>query len=223
MEEHTVQLTDSSVTRYLKNHPRFFDRYPELLLELKITHESGDAISLVQKQLEMLRERASCQQTTIENAIEIARENSSLFEMTKRLTLQLLEADNVQDLIDRLDQSIRYDFKADAMRLCLDIETLKTKKHHALIQLQHDNTTQTFFPHSPHIQSCLKIMLNFQTQPCQGQKGLLVIGSREANYFGGSKDTLFLEFIGNLLERLLPNCLNLSQGVEHEHGHHHHL
>ena len=50
-------LSENLVTDYLKNNPNFFVENPLILTELKIPHESGTAISLVEKQLAVLRDQ----------------------------------------------------------------------------------------------------------------------------------------------------------------------
>ena len=50
-------LNDDSVSRYLTDNPEFFNRKADLLLGLSIPHESGAAISLLERQVAMYRER----------------------------------------------------------------------------------------------------------------------------------------------------------------------
>ena len=50
-------LSAAQVADYLRAHPEFFESQTELLAELKIPHESGKAISLLERQVVILRER----------------------------------------------------------------------------------------------------------------------------------------------------------------------
>ena len=57
-ENHTSERsTENLVADYLKNNLDFFVKNPAILAELKIPHEHGGAISLVEKQLTVLREQ----------------------------------------------------------------------------------------------------------------------------------------------------------------------
>ena len=47
----------ATVAAYLQAHPDFFSQREELLLSLRIPHQRGDTISLVERQLELLRGR----------------------------------------------------------------------------------------------------------------------------------------------------------------------
>ncbi|MEY3182111.1 MAG: hypothetical protein RLZ35_96 [Pseudomonadota bacterium] len=225
MEQSSLPLTDLSVAKYLKNHPCFFENYPELLLELKMTHQSGAAISLIQKQVELLRERCQHQQKTIQNTLEIARENSSLFESIKHLTLRLLEVRDYPTLKKVLEEHLRRDFGAHAIELLIHGEGEENTKPHALVELQHDSTQtyccgrisqteqQALFPTQPAVRSYAKIPLSFFNKEKNPQTGLLLIGSQQPDNFHPSKDTLFLQFIGNMLERILPQYITALEGA----------
>jgi len=237
LEAPALRLTDACIAKYLKNHPHFFEHYPELLIDLKITHQSGDAISLVQKQVELLRERSTRQQNTINNVIEIASENSRLFEITKRLILRFLEIQDLKTLLHELDDSIRHDFGADAMRVLvprqpegMNLPILMgpfEEVVNPLLALQHEvfmptscgsirlEERQAFFPNNPSVLSYVRIPLKLKFPEGQ-EPGLWVIGSRKPKHFHEGKDTLFLEFIGNLLERLLPSFLAKQGEIPHE-------
>jgi len=45
------------VIRFLVENPNFFDQHPEALSELSISHVSYGAVSLVERQVAVLRER----------------------------------------------------------------------------------------------------------------------------------------------------------------------
>ncbi len=50
-------LEDQLVYQYLLEHPAFFQQHPELLARLRLPHAQRGAVSLVERQLEMQRER----------------------------------------------------------------------------------------------------------------------------------------------------------------------
>ena len=226
-DQSSLPLTDLSVAKYLKNHPCFFENYPELLLELKMTHQSGAAISLIQKQVELLRERCAHQQKTIQNTLEIARENSDLFEAIKNLTLRLLEVRDFETLKTYLEDNLRRDFGAHAIQLIVNDESFENNETHELIAQQHSNNTayccgrlsheerERFFPNHLDVRSYAKIPLRFlsNTKYVKPQAGVLLIGSQHPDNFHPSKDTLFLQFIGNMLQRILPQYLTALEGV----------
>ena len=52
-------LNDSSVAEYLQTYPDFFERNSPLLIKLRLPHlrDAGATVSLVERQVEVLRER----------------------------------------------------------------------------------------------------------------------------------------------------------------------
>ena len=51
------EINDEIVREYLKNHDDFLQRYPDMLDFLHVSHASGSAVSLVEKQVSVMRER----------------------------------------------------------------------------------------------------------------------------------------------------------------------
>ena len=47
---------EAEVIAFLRTHPSFLDQHPELLSQLEIPHGSGDAVSLLERQVAVLRE-----------------------------------------------------------------------------------------------------------------------------------------------------------------------
>ena len=50
-----VGLDEDSVAAYLSEHPEFFNKQEDLLAKLRIPHKSGGAISLLERQVSLLR------------------------------------------------------------------------------------------------------------------------------------------------------------------------
>ena len=53
----TGKIDEDAVIAYLRSDPDFFVRQPALLSELNLPHASGRAVSLVEHQVAILRER----------------------------------------------------------------------------------------------------------------------------------------------------------------------
>ena len=83
-------LTDERVLDYLKTDPEFFQRHAGLLSELKVSHESGRAVSLIERQVAILRERNMQMRRRMNELIQAAKDNDELFAKTRTLTLELL-------------------------------------------------------------------------------------------------------------------------------------
>lgn len=106
-------ITELSVAAYLEDHPDFFNKYPALLAGLELPHESGRAISLVEKQVALLREQNRQTRRRLHELIEIAEQNEDLARRLHRLTLDLLAADRPAALFKTLYEDLRRNFQAD--------------------------------------------------------------------------------------------------------------
>ena len=82
-------LDDDSVSKYLIENPDFFNRKADLLLDLTIPHVSGGAISLLERQVALFRERNRDLQNNINNFIFNAEENDAMFEKTRIVILEI--------------------------------------------------------------------------------------------------------------------------------------
>jgi uncharacterized protein len=91
-------LDDETVMRYLRDHTDFFQRHPELVSELELPHESGSAVSLVERQVALLRDRNIELRKRLGTLLQAAEENDALFTKTRALTLALLDAGSLDDL-----------------------------------------------------------------------------------------------------------------------------
>lgn len=85
------QLPDAeSVAAYLSAHPEFFVDHDELIPDLRIPHLQGGAVSLVERQVKLLRERNIEMRHRLSHLMDVARDNDRLFDKTRRLVLDLL-------------------------------------------------------------------------------------------------------------------------------------
>ena len=113
-ENHTSERsTENLVANYLKNNLDFFVKNPVILAELKIPHEHGGAISLVEKQLTVLREQNQETNKKIHELIEIATQNEELARRMHQLALTLIDADDPKDIFSTMYDNLKKNFHAD--------------------------------------------------------------------------------------------------------------
>ena len=80
--------TAEVVSDYLKENPDFFNQHPEVLSELKLTQRFGDsAISLVERQVAILRERNAELRRRLDTLMLVAEHNEALLEGLRKLSL----------------------------------------------------------------------------------------------------------------------------------------
>ena len=213
------RLTDSDVMQYLQDHPDFFIGKDDLLADLRVPHNSGPATSLVERQLSVHRERNVELRQRLSDLLENARRNDQLFEKSRRLVLALVEADNWLAVQAALDDSLRKDFNVDAWALLhfternleeplIAIRSAETQRHihrmfkgHRALCGQLDQTEIALLLASP--QTECRSVAAAQIRG-QGNIGALVVASEDPGYYRSSMDTLFLDYIADILALRLP-------------------
>ena len=136
-EETSTTATDiESVVEYLRLHPDFFEKQPELLAELNLSHSCGGAVSLIEHQVRALRNQNGGLKKQLDDLISIARENDVLNDRIHRLTLSLLDADTINDAYIALDDTLRGEFQCDAVsvKLFLDMDEVEPEDDNELMQ-----------------------------------------------------------------------------------------
>ena len=107
------ELSDQAVYDYLVAHPDFFERNAGLLSTLDLPHSNGGAVSLVERQVSVLRQNDLKRKRQLKDLIEVARANDLLATKIHELTLQLMAAGNLSDSVIALEQAMRTGFGAD--------------------------------------------------------------------------------------------------------------
>ncbi|WP_181296422.1 DUF484 family protein [Pseudomonas sp. Q2-TVG4-2] len=213
------QLPDAeSVAAYLRAHPEFFVDHDELIPELRIPHLPGGAVSLVERQVKLLRERNIEMRHRLSQLMDVARDNDRLFDKTRRLVLDLLDANSLEEIIGAVDESLRHEFQVPYVSLILFSESpLPVGRSVAAAEAQQAiggllGTGKTVCgvlrPHelaflfgeeeSSGIGSAAVVALS-------QQQGILAIGSQDPQHYKSSLGTLFLGYIAEVLTRVLPH------------------
>ena len=111
--------TEKMVREYLRNNPTFLDDNADILESIVVSHDSGSAISLVERQVGILRDRNKEMRGRLDNMLQTAHENDLLFEKTKRLVLNLLEGKNLSSLVEAVYDSLGKDYGIEFYSLTL--------------------------------------------------------------------------------------------------------
>jgi hypothetical protein len=113
------ELTEEAVSSYLAAHPDFFERNPKLLGKLRIPHETGGTVSLVERQVSMLRQKEVKLERQLRELIQVARDNDVLAAKIHMLSIQLLAADSLNATVTAVEEAMRSGFGADHAVLVL--------------------------------------------------------------------------------------------------------
>lgn len=110
---------EEEIAAYLIDHPDFFTRHTDALAAIDIPHPTGDAVSLIERQVRTLRQQAGDYRRQLESLISVARENDALSRRLHRLTLALIETHSFDEVLNTLQDELREQFKADAVEMKL--------------------------------------------------------------------------------------------------------
>ena len=115
------------MTEYLQTYPDFFERNGALLAKLRLPHlrESTATVSLVERQVEVLRERNQSLERKLKELVDVARANDALADRIHRLSQRLICARNLPQTVGAVETSLREDFDAKHSVLVLFQEEAK--------------------------------------------------------------------------------------------------
>lgn len=215
-----TDVTEDLIIEYLRSHPEFFTLNADLLEYLEIPHVCGKAISLIERQVLVLREKNQRLQQEMNETLLLAKKNMLLIEATKDLTLRILKATSLNAILDALHESLHYDFKIDLIQIGLadhftfsnnTIVSLYKRDQHPLLKdilkgnkitarrLSKEILYSLFKESAVEAKSTILIPLGRQ-----GIFGYIALGSRNPKYFQKEIDILFLDHIGKILAQRLP-------------------
>ncbi len=114
------QTWDEAVGRYLEQTPDYFLRHPELLAALALPHpEAGRVVSLVERQVRVLRDRNEQSTQQLQELIAFARDNDQLGERVQRFALAMIDSDSLDEVLDTAQDMLRQEFSLDGVAVRL--------------------------------------------------------------------------------------------------------
>lgn len=206
--------TADDVARYLHENPEFFQVHLELLASITVPHpHGGRAISLHERQLEVLREKLRAHEMKLADLVRIGQDNDTIADKLQRWTRQLLLAVEPQQLPDIVVDGLRTVFSVPqvAMRLwglrdayvglecaqpvAVDAITLANSMKQPFCGPNSDFHAATWLPdRGAGTQSIALLPLRKGLDP--NAFGLLGLGSADPDRFHAGMGTAFLERIG---------------------------
>ncbi len=219
---------EDSVIRYLRENPDFFGRHPMLLTDLSLPHDSGQAISLVERQVAILRERNIDMRRRLNHLVGAATTNDTLFEKTRRFTLAVLDCENLNALDCVLGDTLIDDFAADYAHCYVSYPQPFASRAHLICSNSTAELPLTGLTEATGLSCGLLRAADFANlfgnsasgdgsaaliQLRQGELvGVLAIGSRDPMRFAPDMGTLFIRYIGDVLSRVIARLLLSDDG-----------
>jgi uncharacterized protein YigA (DUF484 family) len=107
------ELSEDAIHEYLETHPDFFERHKSLLGTLLLPHASGGTVSLVERQVSVLRQKDIKLERQLKDLIQVARDNDVIASKIHEFSLQLLSRSELDSTITAIEEASRSGFGAD--------------------------------------------------------------------------------------------------------------
>jgi uncharacterized protein YigA (DUF484 family) len=210
------------IARYLQDNPKFFDEYSELLAQLCIPHpHGGRAISITERQIFTLREKARQLETKLGELIRFGEENDAIGERAHRLAVALAGARDLAAVLRALYGHLGEDFAVPHVALRLwsggpraaseEFAEVGEQTRIFAAGLAHPfcgtnagfEAASWFGEAGAHVRSLALVALRREAETV----GLLALGSEDAQRFYPEMGTLYLGHIGEMASAALLRAL----------------
>lgn len=198
------KLTNKEVEIFLLKNKDFFINHPSLVSELNFKHGAGSASSLLERQVQSLRDEQSNLMSLLTRFIETAKSNEELFEKTKDLVIKIVASKSVKELIKETKEQFLNNFDVSAF----EIELLNSKQQQDFIKesgiaLKPNNVYMGTFSleKMEHLFGSKKIksavVCAFKVK--NNLNGIIKFGSSDASKYLGDEGSAFIEYIRDVI------------------------
>lgn len=218
-EASALPLTPTQVLEYLKAHPDFILRHPELLEQVQISHKAGgSAISLIERQVDVLRTKNERLQEKLDRLMEAARGNEKRADNVHRLARTLIRAPSLGGVVAGLRQCMREDFGIEEVFIGLSSSVYKRHDISGVVSLEAEGKVARVFENffrtrliecGPIAEDKVQLLfpaakapvLSAAIVPLEKDKhlGMIGFGSSDAERFQPRQGKLFLEMMAELI------------------------
>ncbi|HEU5467914.1 MAG TPA: DUF484 family protein [Steroidobacteraceae bacterium] len=116
-----AEVDEAAVASYLSATPEFFDRHSQLLSKIRLPDPRSGAstVSLVERQVEVLRERNRQLERKVKDFVDVARENDVLGQRVLAMARRLIAAKDSASVVAAIESALREEFDAGQSVLVL--------------------------------------------------------------------------------------------------------
>jgi uncharacterized protein YigA (DUF484 family) len=224
-------ITEDDIVQFLVNRPDFFERHAEVLAAVQLTSPiSGRAVSLLERQVEILRERMRQLERRMAEMIRHGQDNTILLQRLHRWTCGLLAVDAPDTLPAAVIEGLQREF--DVPQVALKVWGVGSRWAQAPFALGASADAQTFaaslpqpycgahpgveavqwLPDPAAVASVALLPLRWARD--QRVFGLLVLGSPDVRRFQADAGTDLLVHLGELAAAALGRLLLPGDGAD---------
>jgi uncharacterized protein YigA (DUF484 family) len=229
-------LTDNEVIHFLSKNNDFFVRHPEQLEALKVNNKNGKVASLINHQVNVLKERNLQLKSRLAELINYAEENEKIMSQIFELTLQLCQISHVANVTKHFGRFVRQSFASDMFKIVLPqyenldssasvlcIDEGKEEEMNKVFadfikgnrpicgRLKKDKLSFIFGKRAAEIGSSVILPIGKKAE-----KGFLVFASFDESRFNPEMSTDLLSRLTHILDRKFNNKFHSSQRIKTE-------
>lgn len=217
--ENQVSVNANQVIAFLKQNPNFFKTNPRLIADLNFVHETGGAVSLIQRQVELLREHHQTTRKRLAELSNYAKTNEALLDRIRALSVTMASASTPKAILESLTKVIRHDFNLDSVYLVVEHKNWPMSNENVigltpedLGKLRNAVYNLSVFVGRPPAKIKEMVLQDKMDKAAsiamarfkyKDVDTYLIIGSSDQNHFTSDMGTDFVAYIGDYLQALL--------------------
>jgi uncharacterized protein YigA (DUF484 family) len=218
-------VSEETVQAFLESNPDFFEHHGELLSALRLPHVAGGTVSLVERQVSVLRQKDLKLERKLKELLDVARANDLLGSKIHKLALALLTASDLAQTLKICEDALRVAFDASQAVLVLfrdpalfddidtgrffrpmsrqdaslgSFDTFLKRNNPRCGQIRDSQRDFLFGQETDEIGSCALVPLG-----AKSELGFLAVGSSNADRFHPGMSIDFLARLGQLIAAAL--------------------
>lgn len=219
---------EQQVVDYLMSNPDFFLDHAPLLHDLQIPHESGAAVSLVERQVLALREKNQEFENKLREMVDAVHDNQRLHVSLHRLAISLFAADSLDDMLGIVDDELRHKLGTEFVYFRLttekNMEISSSEDGHTYVsqddkllqsfdkqivekriqcgRFSEDQISQLFMQDDSEVKSAALIPISDA-----GIKGIIALGSTDEQRYHPGMGTDFLTSLADLISAAMQSYI----------------
>ena len=211
----STRSVEEIVSRYLRQNPDFLEKQPALLKNLELSHASGPAISLIERQVQYLRQENQALEQQHNQLIQVAADNEKLMHRLHQLTLELMSMGDLPSFFDLLSKALLTEFKADILNITLFELKIEAGPKTPIFHIHRDDPELQQFQDALEVGHSVCGRLNRNKRDYlfgaraqwvesmvlipMGKDGMVAIGSSDPARFYPGMGTLFLDLLADVV------------------------
>ncbi|HEX4873177.1 MAG TPA: DUF484 family protein [Nevskiaceae bacterium] len=215
-------LSEAAVVAWLREHPDVLARHPELLETIELQHAAGSAVSLIERQVEILRGRSQRLEDRLGQLVEAARDNEQRARHVHKLARTLIRAPTLAAALLGLQTCMREDFGIDEVVVGVYAPLLKRTDIDGLLRIEPEGPIARAFDDfvrtkliecGPLSEARARLLwpraevlpASFALVPLEKERnlGLIALGARDGSRFQPRQGKVFLEMVAELVAAAL--------------------